>query len=88
MRERLVTETSATPTGIVAEAGTLGGMPVLSGTRIPAATIAAYLRAGHTIAEIRADYPALPADGIRAVEAWALGEYGPDWRSPAMPAGA
>jgi uncharacterized protein (DUF433 family) len=59
------------PTEIVSDARILGGMPVLSGTRIPAETIAAYLRAGQTSADIRADYPTLPADGITIVEAWA-----------------
>lgn len=62
------------PTGIVSDERTLDGTPVLSGTRIPAATIAAYLRAGHTVAEIRSDYPSLPVDGIDAVETWAARE--------------
>lgn len=73
------------PTGIVSDARTLGGTPVLSGTRIPAETIAAYLRAGHTPADIRTDYPSLPADGIAVVEAWAAALYGADWKS-AVPA--
>lgn len=87
--ERLVNSSDPiVPTGIVSDERTLGGMPVLSGTRIPAATIAAYLRAGHSVAEIRSDYPSLPADGIDAVETWAADEYGTDWKSQDASIGA
>ena len=75
-------------TDIVRDERILGGTPVLAGTRIPAETIAAYLRVGHTPLEIRADYPALPADGIAAVEAWAAVQYGSDWKSAVVNARA
>lgn len=77
----LRTDDFPTRTRIVRDARTLAGRPVIAGTRIPAATILAYLRAGHQQSEIRADYPSLPKDGIAAVEAWARQEYGPNWKS-------
>jgi uncharacterized protein (DUF433 family) len=58
----------------------MSGEPVVRGTRVPALTIVAYLRAGHTAREIFEDYPTLPVDGIEAVIAWANEELGPDWR--------
>jgi uncharacterized protein (DUF433 family) len=62
------------PAQIVADPSVMGGTPVIRGTRIPAATIIAYLRAGHTDAEIFEDYPSLPTDGINAVRAWAASQ--------------
>jgi uncharacterized protein (DUF433 family) len=56
----------------------MGGQPVVRGTRVPAATIVAYLRAGHSDQEIFQDYPSLPLDGIEAVIAWARDEMGVD----------
>ena len=55
---------------IVADPGVLGGMPVVAGTRVPAATILAYLREGRTEDYIREDYPTLPAGAIEAVRRW------------------
>jgi uncharacterized protein (DUF433 family) len=49
----------------------MGGMPCVRGTRVPAETIVAYLRAGYSRREIFEDYPSLPLDGIDAVKAWA-----------------
>ena len=49
----------------------LGGRPVVRGTRVPAATIVAYLREGYSRQDIFEDYPSLPLDGIDAVIAWA-----------------
>jgi uncharacterized protein (DUF433 family) len=65
---------------IICDAAILGGTPVVSGTRIPAATIVAYLRDGYSTSEILDDFPSLPADGIEAVESWAHRELGPTWR--------
>jgi uncharacterized protein (DUF433 family) len=48
----------------------MGGEPVVRGTRIPAATILAYLAAGHSDREIFEEYPSLPIDGIEAVRRW------------------
>ena len=51
--------------------GIPGGMPCVSGTRIPAGAALAYLRKGYTDRAVREDYPTLPIDGIEAVERWA-----------------
>ncbi len=59
------------PARIVSDPSIMSGAPVVRGTRLPAETIMAYLRAGHTRAEIFEDYPSLPVDGIEAVIAWA-----------------
>ncbi len=55
---------------VISDRSVMGGEPVVRGTRIPAATIAAYLAAGHTDREIFEDYPSLPVGGIEAVRAW------------------
>lgn len=55
---------------IVSDPTVMGGEPVIRGTRIPVATIAAYLDAGRTAEEIFEDYPSLPLDGIDAVRHW------------------
>lgn len=68
---------------IVRDPSVMSGDPVVRGTRVPAMTIVAYLRAGRTIREIFEDYPTLPVDAIEAVTAWADDELGPDWRRPA-----
>jgi uncharacterized protein (DUF433 family) len=62
---------------IVSDDSILGGTPVVRGTRVPAATIVAYLRAGHSAQEIFEDYPSLPVDGIDAVIAWMESEFVP-----------
>ncbi len=72
---------SLSPKRVVTDAHVLGGQAVVSGTRIPAATILAYLRDGHSAADIQQDYPVLTADGIRAVEAWAAEKFGPSWKA-------
>jgi uncharacterized protein (DUF433 family) len=68
---------------IVRDPSVMSGEPVVRGTRIPAMTIVAYLRAGHSNREIFEDYPTLPVDGIDAVAAWAEAELGPDWKTRA-----
>jgi hypothetical protein len=55
---------------IVSDPTVMSGLPVIRGTRIPAATIMAYLDAGNTEREIFEDYPSLPVDGIEAVRRW------------------
>lgn len=67
-------------THVMCDAAILGGTPIVSGTRIPAATVVAYLRDGYLASEIFDDFPSLPADGIEAVETWADEELGPTWR--------
>lgn len=63
----------------------MDGVPIVSGTRVPAATVLAYLRAGHTHRDIFEDYPSLPVDGITAVIRWAELTYGPGWRRTPEP---
>ena len=73
---------------VVSDPSVMSGDPVVRGTRVPAETIMAYLRAGHSPEEIFQDYPSLPVDGIEAVIRWAETTYGPQWRSIELPAGA
>jgi uncharacterized protein (DUF433 family) len=68
------------PSEVVRDPSVMSGDPVVRGTRVPAMTIVAYLRAGRTNREIFEDYPTLPVDGIDAVIAWAYQELGHDWR--------
>jgi uncharacterized protein (DUF433 family) len=68
-------------TQVVEDIDILGGTPVVAGSRIPAATILAYLRDGYPRPEIERDYPTLPDGGIEAVEAWAERRFGPHWKS-------
>lgn len=62
---------SAATAQVVSRPEVLGGTPCVSGTRVPAETIVAYIRAGHSAQEIFQDYPTLPVDGIEAVVSWA-----------------
>ena len=55
---------------IVSVDGLLGGMPVVSGTRVPAETVLAEVHAGKSRFEIFRHYPSLPIDGIDACVAW------------------
>jgi uncharacterized protein (DUF433 family) len=71
---------------VVRDPSVMSGDPVVRGTRVPAETILAYLRAGYSEQEIFADYPSLPVDGIDAAIRWAEATYGADWRSAEMPA--
>ena len=47
----------AVPAQVVGDPSVMDGIPVVRGTRIPAETILAYLRAGHSHREIFEDYP-------------------------------
>lgn len=49
--------------------GTMGSKPVVAGTRIPVATVQAYLVANRSVEEIIQAYPALRAEDIEAVRA-------------------
>jgi uncharacterized protein (DUF433 family) len=76
---------SETPSEIVSDPAVMSGEPFVSGTRIPAHAILAYLRSNGPTEEIRKDYPNLPADGIEAVIRWAEANYREDWKSAALP---
>jgi uncharacterized protein (DUF433 family) len=69
----------AIPAEVASDSSVMDGVPVVRGTRVPAETILAYLRGGHTHREVFEDYPTLPVDGIDAVIRWAEAKYGPDW---------
>ncbi len=72
---------------VVRDASIMSGAPVIRGTRVPAMTIVAYLRAGRSDQDIFEDYPTLPVDGIKAVRAWAEDELGERFAGIAAPAG-
>jgi uncharacterized protein (DUF433 family) len=67
---------------VIEDHSVMSGDPVVRGTRVPAETIVAYLRAGRSNREIFEDYPTLPVDGIDAVIRWAEATYGQNWRTP------
>jgi uncharacterized protein (DUF433 family) len=68
---------------VISDPSIMSGEPVIRGTRVPAATIAAYLAAGHTDREVFGDYPSLPVDGIDAVRRWQAASQPPqDQRRP------
>ena len=71
------------PAEVVSDPEVMSGEPVVRGTRVPALTIVAYLRAGRTRVEIFEDYPTLPIDGIEAVVRWAEANLGADWQTAA-----
>jgi uncharacterized protein (DUF433 family) len=58
------------PVRVLSRPGIMGGMPCISGTRVPAETIRQYLVAGDGKHEIYADYPYLPAGAVEAVIEW------------------
>ena len=69
------------PAEVVTDPSVMSGEPVVRGTRIPAETVLAYLKAGYSSREIFEDYPSLPLDGIEAVERWAGAIHGEAWRT-------
>lgn len=78
----------AIPAEVVSDLSVMSGEPVVRGTRVPAETIVAYLRAGRSKVEIFEDYPTLPIDGVEAVVQWAEKTLGPHWRSSPKGQGA
>ena len=66
---------------MVSDPEIMSGMPVIGGTRVPAATLVAYLLGGYRLDEIAEDYPTLPGGWLGPVEEWADLEYGPGWRT-------
>jgi uncharacterized protein (DUF433 family) len=59
-----------TSTTVVSDGSILGGTPVVAGTRLPADTVLAEVRAGKSRFDIFRSYPSLPIDGIDACIAW------------------
>ncbi|MBS1675985.1 MAG: DUF433 domain-containing protein [Actinobacteria bacterium] len=48
-----------------------GGEPVITGTRLPVASVAARLRAGDTLEELAEDYPKVPKSAFQAARIYA-----------------
>jgi len=71
------------PSEVVSDPSVMSGDPVVRGTRVPAMTVVAYLREGHSRRDIFENYPTLPLDGIDAVIAWADATLGEGWRAGA-----
>ena len=65
-----------------------GGEPVLKGTRVTLRTLLASLAEGASAEEIRADFPTITADALRAVVAFAAASAEEDMPVPPMPAAA
>jgi uncharacterized protein (DUF433 family) len=63
-------ETITVATKIIRDSGILGGMPVVEGTRVPAANVMAEVLAGKSKFEIYESYPTLPLDGVEACIQW------------------
>jgi uncharacterized protein (DUF433 family) len=62
------------------------GQPVITGTRVPIRTVLACLAEGMSADEIRADFPSLSAEDIRAVIAFAAISAEEDLPVPGLPA--
>jgi uncharacterized protein (DUF433 family) len=58
------------PATVTCTPGVMGGMPCLSGTRVPAETIRQYLVKNYSEFEIFDDYPYLPFGTVKAVIEW------------------
>lgn len=59
---------------VVSDPEILGGWPVIHGTRIPAETIVACIKAGESDYDIVSAYPYMPLGGIDAVRRWATAQ--------------
>jgi uncharacterized protein (DUF433 family) len=58
------------PCSLVEDQSILSGMPVVSGTRIPAETVLAEVPTGKSRFDIFRAYPSPPVDGIDACLSW------------------
>lgn len=63
-----------------------GGELVVKGTRVTVRTLLASLAEGASAEEIRGDFPAVEADALRAVVAFAAASAEEDMPVPPMPA--
>jgi uncharacterized protein (DUF433 family) len=63
-----------------------GGQLVIKGTRVTVRTLLASLAEGATTEEIRADFPAVSAEALRAVVAFAAAAAEDDLPMPPIPA--
>lgn len=58
-------------TEVICTPGIMGGMPCISGTRVPAETILDSINHGEWVEEIHDAYPYLPLGSVEAVVRWA-----------------
>jgi uncharacterized protein (DUF433 family) len=65
-----------------------GGDLVVKGTRVTVRTVLASFAEGATMEEVRADFPTVPADALRAVIAFASAAAADDLPMPPVPAAA
>jgi len=63
---------------IVLDPAICHGHPTFRGTRVLVATVLAYLAAGRTAADVRADFPGVGGEAIRAALAYAAETVGRD----------
>lgn len=70
---------------IVRDPAICGGEPVVAGTRVTVRTVLASLAEGMSAEEIRADFPTLTPEGLRAVIAFAAVSAEEDLPLPALP---
>ena len=70
---------------IVRDPKICGGEPTIKGTRVTLRTILASLAEGASVEEIVADFPALSADDVRAVIAFAAASAEEDLPLPGIP---
>jgi uncharacterized protein (DUF433 family) len=70
VKECIVKMQNSVTSKVVSNPGILGGMPVVEGTRVPAATVMAEVKAGKSKFHIFESYPTLPLDGVEACIKW------------------
>ena len=70
---------------IVRDPEICGGQPTFHGTRVLLRIVLAYLADGKTIEEIRASFPALTEEHVRAAIAFAAASAGEDLPMPEPP---
>jgi len=51
---------------VISDPETMGGVPIIRGTRVPVYVIIENIEAGHTVEDILKDYPTLTEESIRA----------------------
>ena len=71
---------------IVRDPSVCGGVPVITGTRVPLRTVLASLAEGCSPMDIRKEFPTLTEEAVRAVIAFAARTAEEDIPVPALPA--
>lgn len=68
----MATRAKDEPVTVTSTPGIMGGMPCVSGTRVPAETILDSINHDYSVYDIYAAYPYLPFGAVEAVVEWAL----------------